>query len=318
MQVLAQLLDSVQVGPGVTAGGLSMFPLVGRDADPAPAYLLLDDAMRGEVAEVTEVSQGGSVPFLKFTNRGNTDILLLDGEELVGAKQNRVLNLTILVGAGQVVEIPVSCVEAGRWAWRSRRFESGGRKLHARARARKAMDVSAAMARSGTRSGGEIQSRVWREIDSKMDALLFQSATSSLHDAYDSREATLADLRKQFTPVPHQVGAAFAIGGTIVGIDLYDRHETLVRILPKLVDSHAFDAIEKEGKPDEPPPSLEEVRHLLHRIAVASSQEYPAIAKGTDVRIEGGALHAAALVADGRVAHLAAFAAAQDDSGLFI
>jgi hypothetical protein len=40
---------------------------------------------------------------------------LLDGEELIGAKQNRALNLTILAPAKQVIVIPVSCVEAGRW-----------------------------------------------------------------------------------------------------------------------------------------------------------------------------------------------------------
>ena len=45
--------------------------------------------------------------------------------------QNRVLNITILVGAGQKLVIPVSCVEQGRWSWSSRDFESSKRAMYA-------------------------------------------------------------------------------------------------------------------------------------------------------------------------------------------
>ena len=43
---------------------------------------------------ITEVSEGGSVPELRVVNKGDARILVLDGEELRGAKQNRVLNTT--------------------------------------------------------------------------------------------------------------------------------------------------------------------------------------------------------------------------------
>ncbi len=55
------------------------------------------------------------MPELRFVNHCERPVLLLDGEELVGAKQNRILNLTVLVPAHQTIVIPVSCVEAGRW-----------------------------------------------------------------------------------------------------------------------------------------------------------------------------------------------------------
>jgi hypothetical protein len=54
-------------------------------------------------------------------------VLILDGEELVGATQNRIADLTIVVAAGQTRRIPVSCVEAGRWVRRSREFAAAGR-----------------------------------------------------------------------------------------------------------------------------------------------------------------------------------------------
>ena len=89
--------------------------------------------------------------------------MLLDGEELVGVKQNRVLNTTVLVAARSQLTIPVSCVEQGRWQRRGERFAPGNASLYASLRARKAAWVSESLGRaaateatstsSGPRSG---------------------------------------------------------------------------------------------------------------------------------------------------------------------
>ncbi|MGQ0579869.1 MAG: ARPP-1 family domain-containing protein, partial [Betaproteobacteria bacterium] len=91
--------------------------------------MLLDEALARKLARVTEISDSGSVPELMFSNEAEANILLMDGEELVGAKQNRVLNVSILVGGKSQVAVPVSCVEQGRWRWSSRHFASPGRAL---------------------------------------------------------------------------------------------------------------------------------------------------------------------------------------------
>lgn len=309
MQLLSKTLDSLEIGAPISSARLTMVPLLAT-ADAAPDYLLLDDALDAGLAEVTEISQGGSVPELAFRNRADRDVLLVDGEELVGAKQNRVLNLTILVAAGQQVTIPVSCVEAGRWAWRSQRFSAGRRKLHAKARLSKMRGVSASMREAGRRAGADIQSEVWASIDDKMRAMACRSDTAALHDVYDAAEDRLRALRAAFAPQPRQVGAAFFIDGALVGLDVFDAPFALAKLLPKLVDSYAFDAI--EGTDEDAPaaaPSLAEVRALLARIAAAPATAYPAVAVGTDLRIEGDGLHAAALCAKDRIVHLSAFCA---------
>ncbi len=81
-----------------SAGKLTVLPLL-RPGTAEPGYLTLGEALARGLTRVTEVSEGGSVPQLLFINDAVRPVLLLDGEELVGAKQNRVLNLTVLAPA---------------------------------------------------------------------------------------------------------------------------------------------------------------------------------------------------------------------------
>jgi hypothetical protein len=46
---------------------------------------------------ISEISAAGPVAELMVVNRVNNPVLLMDGEKLAGAKQNRVLNTSILL-----------------------------------------------------------------------------------------------------------------------------------------------------------------------------------------------------------------------------
>lgn len=307
MQPLQEAVASLAIGAPAVADNLALVPLL-RDCDTAAGYLLLDEALEAKAAEVTEVSEHGQVPELRFVNRSDHDVLLVDGEELVGAKQNRVLNLTILAPAGREITIPVSCVEAGRWAWRSRHFAAGYKKLNARARALKMRGVSAALREEGRRARADVQRAVWSAIDDKLAAFRADSATAAYDDAVQAAEPRLHALRPRFVAQPNQVGAAFFIGGAFVGLDLFDAPATFAKLLPKLVDSYALDALDAPPA-NEAAPSLEAVRALLARIAQSPAAPYPAVGKGTDLRIDTPDLHAAALVDGERLLHLSAFVA---------
>ena len=109
---------------------------------------------------IREVDGGGRVPEVQVTNIGDRPVLFIDGDELIGAKQNRVVNLTILVPAFTTLKIPVSCVEAGRWKARSDTFAAARHMEFAAARASRMDQVSSsltacglALCRSGSRVG---------------------------------------------------------------------------------------------------------------------------------------------------------------------
>ena len=82
---------------------LAVVPILGSSA-AQPAYETLRQDTFASV-QVTEISEGGSVPELKVHNALGVRVFLMDGQELVGAKQNRILNTDVLVGAGQSLSI---------------------------------------------------------------------------------------------------------------------------------------------------------------------------------------------------------------------
>ena len=304
MQDIEQLLAAVSVAPAVQFRNLAVFPLLGAGG-AAPDYLTLDESLEAQLAHVTEVSESGSVPELAFENGADRDILLLDGEELVGARQNRIINLTILVGAGQKLVIPVSCVERGRWSYRSREFGTAKRKLFARARAAKMAQVSRSMERDGLRAAD--QSAIWSDISGKSARLDVRSETQSMSDIYEQRNAALAGYQQAIRAVPGQIGAVFAVDGEVRGVEILDAPASFAKFLDKLTASYAMDAIDTD-RLREAGPSLDEVRDFLTRVQAASGRRFPALGKGEDVRLEAPGLAGGALVADGRIVHLAAFA----------
>src|SRR5438552_627787 len=103
----------IAVGETQFSGRLTLFPIC-SNACPAPMYLCGPEAEALGVLEVREVSGDPRVPELMIENRGEEPLLLIEGETIVGASQNRTLNVSVLCAPG-VTTIPVSCVEAGRW-----------------------------------------------------------------------------------------------------------------------------------------------------------------------------------------------------------
>jgi len=286
---------------------LALFALL-AERDQPPGYVLLDEALERKVARVTEVSDGGSVPELAFENGSAEKILLVDGDELVGAKQNRIVNLSILVGAGQKVVIPVSCVEQGRWSYRSRDFSGANRTLFAKARAKKAVRVSESLRSSGGRYSN--QGEIWSDVSDKLASFSVDSATQAVGDAYAGRGGDLEAYAAAFRAEPRQRGAVIAIDGKPVGLELFDSAAAFAKFFGKLVHSYALDAIETaNGK--HLCPSEDQVRQFIDALLEAGAEEFTALGEGRDIRLAGKRIAGGALVADGRLIHLAGYAVSE-------
>ena len=304
VQEIDKSFAGLRIGTPKVRLNLALFPLF-DDEDNASSYLLLDDALERKLAHVTEVSADGRVPELAFENDSAEKILLVDGDELVGAKQNRVLNLSILVGGRQKLVIPVSCVEQGRWRYHSRDFQSARRSLFAKARAKKMRQVTESLRINQDRRSN--QSEVWADVAGKVAFCQADSDTLAMADAYESRGRQLSAYVSAFRADPGQRGAVVAIDGKPVGLELFDSADAFARYLEKLVRSYALDAIETAaGKTLAP--GKEDVRRFLDSLRTAAIERFAALGEGEDIRLTGEGVSGGALAANGRVVHLAGFA----------
>lgn len=295
-------LESIRLGEPRSFANLEVTPLLAT-ATGAADYLILSDAQAQGLAQVTEVSDAGRVATLLLTNNADQAVFLLDGEELVGAKQNRILNLSLLVPARSTLEIPVSCVEQGRWQHRSRDFTSAGRTFFSKGRARKAVRVSENLREA--RVPCSDQGEVWHDIDDKMRSMDVSSSTSAIADAYTHFADDVEAFVAAFEACAAQVGACFAINGRVRGLELFDNSDTCARLLPRLIRSYALDAIEERTSP--PATDAHGVDDFLRAVSACAVDRFTARGEGEDLRIRSNTVAGGALAARSRIVHLCAF-----------
>ena len=264
---------------------------------------MLDESLQSGTVTVKEVSSEGSVPDLIFENRGNRAVLLVDGEELVGAKQNRILNITVLVPAKSTITIPVSCVVAGRWAHSSTEFHSEDRAFYAAGRARKAAHISDSLRMSGTRRSK--QGEIWEDIAVKSARMGTHSSTDAMADMYVNHNNLLSEYMAAFQPEDNQVGAVFSINGQLRGVEIFDFSNSMKKLFKKLIGSYALDAIDDATETS----NTEDisVKKFLNNIKNADCSSYPAVGEGEDIRINDKKISGGALIARDRIIHLCAF-----------
>jgi len=305
---LPELLGTLTLTEERATEGLQVFGL-NWVVPTGPEYITLEQALEAGTLVITEASEGGSVPELRVINRGDTHVLLVQGDHLIGAKQNRTLNTTILVRPHSGMLIPVSCVERGRWSYASRAFGSRGTSSHNRLRREVTREVACFYVSSGEPRTD--QGKVWGEVDRKLRAMDSPSHSMALEASYETHRPRIEKSRAE-VPCPKDAqGALFAYGGKVVGMEIFDRPATLAAQWPKLIGSHLLDVLEMQGaKPA--PVAGETVREWLHGLPSVPVQAHPSPGEGKDLRLQGGHVIGSALEVEGSVLHLAVFA---EDAG---
>lgn len=230
----------VCVGQPIRRQRLSVFPLF-ADANSPLDYALASEAIAEGLLQVAEVSESGSVPTLSVTNRSDRMVLFLEGEQLIGAKQNRVLNASILVAANRETTIPVSCVEQGRWQFKQKHFDIAGSHSPSRLRYALKRSVSDSLLKGyGHRSD---QRRVWHEVATHQRAHGVSSPTAAMEDTFESHRAKLSELQKEFQYVEGAAGAAIALDKQVVCLDLFDKPATCRKVWDRLLSGVLLEAL---------------------------------------------------------------------------
>jgi ARG and Rhodanese-Phosphatase-superfamily-associated Protein domain len=289
-----QIEIPVQLGEPVEHCGAVVVPLFPRSG-PRAQYVTLEEALPLGF-RVSEVDAAGSVPELIVHNPVDANVLLYDGEELLGAKQNRILNVTVLVASRSKTLIPVSCVEEGRWHARSAYFASARHAAYPDLRRRKAERLSAAPFERGL-----AQSAVWDSVRAKAGRHGVHSPTGAQADVFSERESELALLRDAFPLQPGQSGALLALGEQLC-LDYVSRPDAFARLYPKILEGYLLDALEVvDGRP------AGDLDAFIAAIAEGALGRRPSAGLGEDVRLRGEGVVASGLELDGELLQLCAF-----------
>ena len=332
--IITDYLSKLELGELQEFKNMTVVPLF-TSVNDSPKYLTLKEALEEKLLSVTELSSGGSVPELKVVNKAEMPVLLLDGEELVGAKQNRVLNTTILLKKKSETVIPVSCTEQGRWSSVSEEFADSGAHLSPRIRMAKVASVTESLGASQTFESD--QGEIWDGVEEMSACAGVQSPTSAMKDVYESKGNKLNEYLKAFRHVPHQKGLLVFINGEVMGFDIVSLESAYETVHAKLVKSYAMDALLEEKKntkklaedndlswkkQDELTAKYlresklmkkQKAKAFLEEAVACKEKKYESIGHGWDYRFQGKAIVGSALVYRKKVIHTAFFRTSESD-----
>jgi hypothetical protein len=297
-EIISKYLAGVSLGVPVTHGAMTVVPIFAPPVTEEHEYLTMAEAIDLNVLMITEISETGHVPELMAINTGNKAILILDGEQLVGAKQDRVVNTTILLSPESKTVIPVSCSERGRWNYTSRReFSSSDYVMSSESRRRKTQSVSESLKNKGSFVAD--QAEVWDSCASLNRKSEARSKSGAMRDSFEAKQKEIGDLISAFEMLPNQRGVVVIIYDLLaVGFEMISREDAFPKIYSKLLNSYAIDAVLEQ-------PSHRKVnfasaaKTFLADIQSCSADTYAGVGLGTEYRFAGIGKVGHALVHDG-------------------
>ena len=294
------LAEPLRVGEPDVHGALAVFPLFGPP--PRLSYISFSQGA-GAGVTIKELEAGASINDLLVINPLDTPVLLYEGEEVLGAQQNRTFDVSVLVPARAQLQVPVSCVEHGRWD-HTRHGEAFTPAPQAAYPALRRMKNRAATARAvAGLDARAVQSDVWAEVAHKSERMAAASPTGAMHDIYEQRRDRLAGFEAAIGLHDHQIGAVAAIGGAITVLDQVSRPDVFAALHAPLVHGYALDAL--EAGEAAAPPAREQVEAFVNATLTARVSHRDGIGLGRDARFANGA----ALVAGDELVQLTAFGA---------
>jgi len=289
----------IRLGSPQSAGRMTVMPVF--NDGPALEYVTFADAQKDGTAEITEVDGGGAVSTLAVKTSSKVPVLMIDGEILVGLKQNRVLNTTIMVPPKTKLKVPVACVEAGRWRHATSTARRADYALSPKIRAMKRHSVTLSARAFGKFAAD--QRAVWDEVAGSLGDLGVDSETLAYSDIEKQRRPEIEDRLSQLQPEPGQSGVLALIGGEPVAFDLFDRPSTLAVMWQGLIGSYIAESLVPSASNE--PIDVKAALEWIRGAGAGEATQHRAVGLGESVSITGPKHDTSALVVDGVAVHIA-------------
>lgn len=283
-----ELAPNTKTLAAIQDGSLALIPVV---LDTAPVekpdddMLVLDQAMKEKLVRIHEVGDGGSVNTLKLTNKSKQPVFLLVGEVILGGKQDRIIGKNTIIPAKSTLEVPVFCVEHGRWNDEGAKgeFKSAGALAHGRLRAKASF---------------ENQSEVWSEVADKNDKrkvanstdtyrkVAAQQVDGTLESSEKAVKAALAKLPE--ADRKRMVGYAVAINGKVATVDVFTSPALFRKLEAKLLRSYLTEAVDVKAAKDAKAAGVAEVKQFMADADAAADEQAAYENELASTKVKGG------------------------------
>lgn len=298
------MLD-LSLAPAQRHRGLTVRPLLTVGDEPF-GFDLLEDAVSAETLTITEIGSG-TVPALLAVNDGERDVVILDGQQFLGARQNRMASRSIVLPAKSHTKIPVNCMEQGRWHETGRAFRPSDYHSPSNVRKHNKKREAAAVAEgrpADVETLSTAQGDVWSEIAMHSSDMEVHSATGALDEVTRRRGGDVREYVARFPAIPGQVGILAFVGSEPLGIDAVHDRTLWARLHARIVGGYVQDALRRPDVDGEPDPEAAE--SYLAAVRAAGRSEAPTVGAGS-YRVLTGTVTGGELVDDDRTVHLTAF-----------
>jgi hypothetical protein len=198
---------------------------------------------------ISESTGAGVVGKLTAINNTAAYLLLTDADVLVGAKQNRVMNKSILLAPLSKTVIDVSCIERLRWHYTSGSFSSPQSVADPDLRKEKARTLSF-MSSGPEDQNPDTQGVVWSHVNDRIREQGYDSKTESYEELINYRMEKAGNKFPICEPETGCNGLAVILDRTFISADLFGNADVYRYYFPMLRDS-AF-RIASQGKKYKP------------------------------------------------------------------
>ncbi len=256
----SSISDKAQLADPITVDSVTITPIVASPAKEAPPdMIVLDEAMPKKLVRIHEVDEG-NVNSLTLDNKSDKPLFLLAGEVIIGGKQDRIIGRNTVVPAKTTQEVPVFCVEHGRWEGSSKEFTSAKALAHGRLRGM---------------ASYENQQAVWNEVADKNEKLATKSDTGTYRkialeqgDKSSKIEKAAKQVDAALDKLPADtkgkvVGFAVAVNGKVATVDMFTSHQLFSKLEGKLVRSYITEAIDVKADKAAKAPTAGEVKTFM-------------------------------------------------------
>ena len=174
-----------------------------------------------------------NVERVKLKNNSVSPLILLDGEEIAGSLQNRIVAQTMIIPPKSEMEIPVNCSEKGRNEYKSE-FQYSDYIANSNTRRKKAYNKN-----------NPLQEVVWNSIDDLETDKNTSSKTKALRDSYEKNKYDIDSYLKHFKMENNQIGVICIVENK-VGIEIFNNHSLYEKYDEMLLRSYIIDSSSSE------------------------------------------------------------------------